>query len=94
MVITDTIDGRLLYQISKKAIVDNSIWQYRRSLGWIIVISSFAIAGYKIGSYFFPVIELSDTSNLIVGLLMVVLVMATYIKVFVRLAKIKAAHGH
>jgi len=94
MVITDTIDGRLLYQISKKAIVDDTVWQYRRNLGWIIVISSFAIAGYKIGSYFFPVIELSDTSNLIIGLLMVLLVMITYIKVFIRLSKIKTAHGH
>ena len=94
MVITDTIDGRLLYEISRKAIVDDSVWQYRRNLGWIIVVSSFAIAGYKISNYFFPSIELSDTSNLIIGLLLVALVMITYIKVFVRLSKIKTANGY
>jgi len=94
MVITDTIDGHLLYQISKKAIVDDSVWQYRRNLGWIIVVSSFAIAAYKIGSYFYPIITLSELANLIIGLLMVLLVMVTYIKVFIRLSKIKPAHGH
>jgi len=94
MVITDTLDGHLLYQISKKAIDDDSVWQYRRNLGWIIVISSFAIAAYKIGSYFFPAIILSDVANLIVGMFMVVLVIITYIRVFIRLSKIKTVNGY
>ena len=94
MVITDTIDGRLLYQIAKKAAADEMVWQYRRNLGWIIVISSFAVAIYKIISHFYPVIELSDAANLITGLLLVAMVAFTYIKVFMRLSKIKIADGY
>jgi nickel/cobalt transporter (NiCoT) family protein len=94
MVITDTIDGRLLYLVSKKAGADDTVWQYRRNLGWIIVVSSFAVAAYKIGCHFFRFIELSDTCNLAIGLLLVLLVGFTYIKVFIRLSKIKTAHGH
>ena len=94
MVITDTIDGRLLYQISKKAAADETVWQYRRNLGWIIVVSSFVIAAYKIISHFYPVIELSDTANLITGLLLVTMVGFTYLKVFIRLSKIKPANGY
>lgn len=94
MVITDTIDGRLLYQISKKAAGDETVWQYRRTLGWIIVISSFTIAAYKIISHFYPVIELSDTGNLVTGLILVTMVAITYIKVFMRLSKIKTVHGY
>ena len=94
MVITDTIDGQLLYQISKKAAANETVWQYRRNLGWIIVISSFAIAAYKIISHFYPVIELNDTANLIAGLILVALVGYTYIKVFMRLSKIKTVNGY
>ena len=94
MVITDTIDGRLLYQISKKAAGDETVWQYRRTLGWIIVISSFAIAAYKVISHFYPVVELSDTGNLVTGLVLVTLVAITYVKVFFRLSKIKTADGY
>lgn len=94
MVITDTIDGRLLYQISKKAVADKSIWQYRRNLGWIIVISSFAIAAYKISCHFYPSLELSDTGNLVTGILLVMLVVYTYVKVFIRLSKIKTTNGY
>lgn len=94
MVITDTVDGKLLYEISKKAAADETVWQYRRNLGWIIVISSFAIAAYKISSYFFPVLELSDTGNLITVLLLVAMVGITYGKVFIRLSKIKVTDGY
>lgn len=94
MVITDTIDGRLLYQISKKAIADPSVWEYRRKLGWIIVISSFTIAAYKIVNHFYPAIALTDTGNLIIGMMLVALVAFTYLKVFIRLSKIKIADGN
>jgi high-affinity nickel-transport protein len=94
MVITDTIDGRLLYKISLKATTDETVWQYRRTLGWIIVVSSFAIAAYKICSHFYPAIELSETGNLIAGLLLIAIVGFTYLKVFIRLSKIKTVHGH
>lgn len=94
MVITDTIDGRLLYLVAKKITSDNTIWQYRRNLGWIIVVSSFAIAMYKISCYFFPSLELSETANLMAGLLLIILVGFTYLQVFIRLSKIKIRNGY
>ncbi len=94
MVITDTIDSRLLYQIYKNASTDSALWQYRRTLGWLIVVLSFAIVLYKISSHFYPIIELSDTGNLIVGSALVAIVALTYLKVFYRLSKISTANGH
>lgn len=94
MVITDTIDGRLLYQIIRKSSQNKSLLQYRRMLGWIIVVSSFAIAGYKILSHFQPSLTLTDTGNLIAGLLLMGAVIITYVNVFLKLSKTKLYNGN
>ena len=60
MMITDTIDGLLLHQIIRKAAVHKNVWRYRRTLGWLIVLASFAIAGDKITTWFNPETTLSE----------------------------------
>ncbi len=62
MVITDTIDGRLVCRISRSAGGEAVGRRYRRGLGWLIVAISFGVAGYNIGKALLPVIELDDVA--------------------------------
>lgn len=67
MIATDTIDGRILYSILNKTNDRTLILNYRRWIGWTIVLMSFTVAGYKIASAFLPSIELSSLGNSLIG---------------------------
>lgn len=81
MVITDTIDSRLLAKMVNVAPTNRAVLQQRRILSWVIVIFSFAIGLQKLFSEFNASFQVSEDVDLAVGLLLVVIVALSYIKI-------------
>lgn len=71
MVITDTLDGRIVCSIDRRADGRAVARRYRRALGWLIVGISYAVAAYNIGKALLPAVELSDAAFSLSGLAMV-----------------------
>lgn len=67
MVITDTLDGRLICRISRGTDGQAAGRRFRRSLGWLIVCISFGVAAYNIGKALIPAIELDDLAFSLTG---------------------------
>ena len=67
MIITDTVDGRLLCHIVKGANSVAAGQRYRRTLGWMIVALSFGVATYNILKAVLPSIELDHFGYSMVG---------------------------
>lgn len=89
MVITDTIDNRILYSLLNKSNNPLFIKQYRLQLGWAIVMMSFLMAGYKITSILVPALSLSDTTITLIGFSFVLMVLSAYILVLYKNYKSK-----
>jgi high-affinity nickel-transport protein len=62
MVITDSVDGRLLCRIVKRADSAEASRRYRRRLGWLIVCLSYGVAVYNLAKELVPSIELGDVA--------------------------------
>jgi high-affinity nickel-transport protein len=73
MIITDTLDGRLICRVSRSATGAASGRVYRRGLGWLIVGISYAVAAYNIGKALVPAIELDDLTFSLSGFALMVL---------------------
>ena len=82
MLITDTVDSRLLAKTIKKGAFNREAQRQRRILSWIIVISSLLIALQKTFALFNASYALSETGNLFIGLLLIVAVAVSYIKIY------------
>lgn len=67
MVITDTLDGRLICRISRGTDGPAEGKRFRRSLGWLIVAISYGVAAYNIGKAWLPAIELDDLAFSLAG---------------------------
>mgnify|MGYP000849587425 CR=1 FL=1 len=67
MVITDTLDGRIICSIDRRADGQTVARRYRSVLGWLIVAISYAVAAYNVATALMPSIELSDTAFSISG---------------------------
>jgi high-affinity nickel-transport protein len=67
MVITDTLDGRLLCHIVHRTDGDAAGRRYRRVLGWLIVALSFGVAAYNILKALVPGVELGELAYSVVG---------------------------
>lgn len=68
MIITDTLDSRILYLLMLRSINKNNIVNYRRNLGWIIVFISLLAGGYKIFSLLVPAVELGESVLTFIGI--------------------------
>ncbi len=79
MIVIDTIDGRVLYSILNKKTNQSLITNYRKWIGWAIVIMSFTIALYKITITFFPIVQLGYYANTLVGLIFIAFVVSIYV---------------
>ena len=79
MIITDTLDSRILYTLMLQSVNNNSVLNYRRKLGWIIVYISFIVGGYKIFSRLIPAIELEETILTFTGIAFFILMICFYI---------------
>lgn len=73
MVITDTLDGRLICHVSRSSQAATAGPRYRRILGWLIVAISFGVAFYNIGKALLPNIELDDLAFTLTGAALIVL---------------------
>jgi high-affinity nickel-transport protein len=78
MVITDTLDGRLLCRIARRADGARMGRRYRRTVGWLIVCLSYGVAGYNVAKAALPAIEMDDTAYSLAGLLLVMSLVAMW----------------
>lgn len=67
MVITDSIDGRIICSINSSTKGQKVGHQYRRTLGWLIVSISYGVALYNLGKAIFPQLELGDSVFSLIG---------------------------
>ena len=79
MIITDTLDGRLLCRIVRRADGEAAGRRYRRVLGWLIVALSYGVAAYNVAKALIPSIELGDTGYSLVGASLVACVVLTWL---------------
>ena len=67
MIITDTLDGRLICRISRGTDGQTAGRRYRRTLGWLIVAISYGVAAYNVGKALMPAIELDEVAFSVTG---------------------------
>lgn len=67
MMITDTLDGRLICRINRGADGQAAGRRFRRALGWLIVAISYGVAAYNIGKAWLPALELDDLAFSLTG---------------------------
>ena len=67
MIITDTLDGRLICRISRGTDGQAVGRRFRRTLGWLIVAISYGVAAYNIGKAVIPAIELDEAAFSVTG---------------------------
>lgn len=79
MVITDTIDGRIMCKACGNGASQAQKQEYRRAVGWLIVAMSFGVAGYNIASRFFPQVEVSDAAYTGIGLVFLLALPVIYL---------------
>jgi nickel/cobalt transporter (NiCoT) family protein len=60
MVVTDTLDGRLMVRLLGSARAPEQLVRYRRRTGWLVVALSFGSALYSIGAHFRPTWEADE----------------------------------
>lgn len=78
MLITDSLDGRLICRISRSAGGEASGRRYRRALGWLIVAISYGVAAYNIGRALVPAIELDDLAFSATGFTLVAVMLSVW----------------
>jgi high-affinity nickel-transport protein len=78
MIITDTLDSRILFTLMQKSSDNSAVLNYRRKLGWIIVFVSFIVGGYKLISHFFPSAEIPEITLTWVGVMFFVMMVGFY----------------
>ena len=78
MVITDTLDGRLICRISRGTDGQAVGRRFRRALGWLIVGISYGVAAYNIGKTWAPSIELDEVTFSLAGLSLIVVMLGVW----------------
>jgi nickel/cobalt transporter (NiCoT) family protein len=78
MLITDTMDGRLMVRLLQRLRHRNEALEYRRKIGWLIVLLSYGIALYSILKHFKPALEISETLTTIAGASLFVCLVLAY----------------
>jgi high-affinity nickel-transport protein len=68
MIITDTLDSRILYTLMLRSVKNDAILNYRRKLGWIIVYISLIVGTYKLSAQLLPAIELPEHVLTMIGI--------------------------
>ncbi|CAN7704052.1 nickel transporter [Variovorax paradoxus] len=78
MMITDTLDGRLICSIDRRTDGRAAARRYRRVLGWLIVCISYAVAAYNVGKALLPAIELGENAFSLSGLSLVLVMLVVW----------------
>lgn len=78
MVITDTLDGRLMCQLLRRAASRAQAQAYRRKVGWVVVFMAYGVACYSIAAHWLPAIEPSEAVFTATGIAFVLSMLAGY----------------
>jgi high-affinity nickel-transport protein len=78
MMMTDTLDGRLICSIGRRTEGQVASRRYRRVLGWLVVCISYAVAAYNIGKALAPSIELGELAFSLSGLALVLMMLIVW----------------
>ena len=78
MIITDTLDSRILFTLMLRSVNKDNVLNYRRTIGWIIVCISLIVGGYKILSRLVPAIELEEGVLTLIGVAFFLLMILFY----------------
>lgn len=78
MVITDTLDGRLMCRLLSRAASRAQAQAYRRKLGWVVVLMAYGVALYSIAAHWLPEIEPSEAVFTATGIAFVLSMLAGY----------------
>lgn len=78
MILTDTLDGRLVCRLLQQPVGAVAHRRYRRRLGWGIVGLSFGVASYQLASRLVPELALSDASYSWLGLALLSMALGLY----------------
>ena len=77
MIITDTLDSRLICAIERSS-NGQEFGRYSRVLGWLIVGVSYAVATYNIGKSLLPSMEMNEDVFSVTGLALVLMMAAVW----------------
>jgi high-affinity nickel-transport protein len=96
MILTDTLDSRILYLLMSRSTHNESVLNYRRKIGWIIVAVSLVVGVYKIASLIYPNTVLQESLLTLIGVCFFVFMALFYaITVFIHTSKLKKQiHGN
>lgn len=67
MVLTDTLDGRLMVRLMRQAAGRDKTRLYRRRIGWAVVLVSYGTALYMVVTHFRPELALADAAFTMIG---------------------------
>jgi high-affinity nickel-transport protein len=79
MVITDTLDGRLMVRMLRHLSGRSQAQAYRRKIGWIIVFLSYGIALYAIATHFYPALAMGETMLTLAGCALFAILLGAYL---------------
>jgi high-affinity nickel-transport protein len=80
MMLTDTIDGRLLWRIVRRADEVESSRRRKRVLGWMIVVFSLGAGLYNVAKELLPMLEVDDLTYSIAGVALVLVVFTMWLR--------------
>ena len=78
MIITDTLDGRLICRISRGTDGQAAGRRFRRTLGWLIVAISYGVAAYNVGKALIPAIELDEVAFSFTGFALIAVMLVIW----------------
>ncbi|MDM0040332.1 hypothetical protein QTH89_10870 [Variovorax sp. J22G21] len=78
MMVTDTLDGRIICRIGRGIDNPEAGRRVRRTLGWLIVAISFGVALYNVAKVLFPVVELDDMAFSLTGAALVLVMLGIW----------------
>ena len=82
MILTDTMDSRIMFLLMKRSANESSVFDYRRKIGWIIVILSLIVGSYKILSLLIPGLALGENMLTLIGIVFFTLIAAFYFYIY------------
>jgi high-affinity nickel-transport protein len=82
MILTDTMDSRIMYLLMNRSANRSVALNYRKKLGWLIVVLSLAVGSYKIISLFYTALVLSENVLTLLGVGFFILMAAFYCYVY------------
>jgi high-affinity nickel-transport protein len=78
MMVTDTLDGRIVCRIGRGVDAAETTHGVRRTLGWLIVVISFGVAFYNVAKAWMPQVELDDLAFSMTGAALVLVMLAAW----------------